>query len=126
MKVDLENLWLCQDCVQAAVNGDFTGLDYSYEEDEAEDRMREIESGLETLGPNLVIDFDENNTWHQCDDCNHRFIDEAESTACHECGSEDVSVREPGYLKFSWIECDCCGSDLGGSRYRFATLTDDN
>jgi len=25
-----------------------------------------------------------------------------------------------GYDEFSWAPCDCCGSDLGGSRYRYA------
>lgn len=27
-----------------------------------------------------------------------------------------------GIYEFSWRQCDCCGSRLGGSRHRFATL----
>ena len=32
-------------------------------------------------------------------------------------GSED---EEDGYCEFSWAQCDCCGTQLGGSRYRYA------
>lgn len=32
-------------------------------------------------------------------------------------GGED---EYDGYDEFSWAPCDCCGSDLGGSRYRYA------
>lgn len=27
-----------------------------------------------------------------------------------------------GMEEFSWRECDCCGSSLGGSRHRFSIL----
>ena len=27
---------------------------------------------------------------------------------------------EDGYCEFSWAPCDCCGTQLGGSRYRYA------
>lgn len=38
-------------------------------------------------------------------------------------GDFDVEKGE-GYDEFSWGDCDCCGSTLGGSRHRFALLGD--
>jgi hypothetical protein len=58
MQIDLDNLWFCPDCMIAAVNGDFTGLDYHYDEPEASERQAAIIAGLEDLGPHLVPDFD--------------------------------------------------------------------
>ena len=58
MRVIQDNIWLCADCLQAAVNDDYTGLDYYYREPEATRRMKDIERGLRNLGPNLVCDFD--------------------------------------------------------------------
>lgn len=58
MQIEYDNLWLCDDCLFAAVNGDFTGLDYHYSEPEATERMKTIEAGLEELGPHLVPNFD--------------------------------------------------------------------
>ena len=58
MKVIQDDLWLCSDCVQAAVNNDYTGLQYHYiSERHANDKMAEIQEGLEKLGPYLVPDF---------------------------------------------------------------------
>jgi hypothetical protein len=76
MQIVQDDLWLCSDCLHAAVNGDFTGLDYHYKEPEASARMGEIKAGLERLGPHLVPDFDsetgagvEEFTWKACDCC---------------------------------------------------------
>ncbi len=60
MKILQDDLWLCDDCTIAAVNGDFTGLDYHYGPDQAAKRQREIEAGLEKLGRGLVPDNDSN------------------------------------------------------------------
>lgn len=57
MRVVRDDLALCDDCTIAAVNGDFTGLDYHYGT-KADDRMREIVAGLDKLGPHLVPIFD--------------------------------------------------------------------
>ena len=58
MKVIRDNLWLCDQCTVAAVNDDYTGLQYRYiSERHANDKMLEIQKGLEKLGPNLVPDF---------------------------------------------------------------------
>lgn len=42
--------WLCPDCLMAAVNDDYTGLDYHYGPDEAEKRREDIQAGLRELG----------------------------------------------------------------------------
>ena len=34
--------------------------------------------------------------------------------------SPDFDSEENGYDEFSWEPCDCCGTHLGGSRYRYA------
>lgn len=92
MEIVRDNLWLCPDCMIAAVNDDYTGLDYSYSEPEATQRMEKIKAGLAELGLGLVPDFD---------------------TESGE-GFEEFTRPARG--------CDCCGSGLAGSFYRFAVL----
>ncbi len=60
MNVIVTDIWLCEDCMVAAVNDDYTGLDYHYSPLIAHEIMGEIKAGLNELGPNLVPDFDEN------------------------------------------------------------------
>jgi len=83
MKIIADGLELCTDCLLAACNGDFSGI-------ESDARVAEVEAGLASLGANLVPSFD--------------------------------SESGEGIAKFSWSECDCCGSRLGGSRHTFAIL----
>jgi len=42
--------WICDECRIAAVNGDFSGLDYSYDAERADERLIEITAGLGRLG----------------------------------------------------------------------------
>lgn len=93
MIVVRDDLWLCVDCLMIAVNGDASGLDYSYGE-KTNERLKAIEAGLGALGPHLVPDFD--------------------------LESDDEDKR--GHRDFSWCGCDCCGSRLGGEFHRFAVL----
>lgn len=51
MKIVLDDLWLCADCLMVACNGDTSGI-------ESDARVQEVVSGLAKLGPNLVSDFD--------------------------------------------------------------------
>lgn len=51
-----EELLLCQDCTSAAVNDDYTGLDYHYSPEQAEKVMADIKVGLMELGPGLTWD----------------------------------------------------------------------
>jgi hypothetical protein len=58
MRLDRQDIWLCVDCLVAAVNNDYTGLDYDYSEPESTERMNRIKLGLAELGPHLVPDYD--------------------------------------------------------------------
>lgn len=132
MKVIERDIWLCNECVQAAVNNDFTSLDYYYGPREAQSRMKEIEQGLKALGPHLVPDWREEGVQeYECVDCDHTFIvhgsswdseDEDVVAVCPECKSENWVFRESGQDKFSRMSCDCCGDPHHGARHRFAIL----
>ena len=83
MQIDQDNLWFCPDCMIAAVNDDYTGLDYHYNEPEATQRMEAIKTGLAELGPHLVPHFDtETGEGHYsfshigCDCCNSQLAGE--------------------------------------------------
>jgi hypothetical protein len=41
---------VCEDCLQAIANDDYTGLDYHYRWEEADQRMADIKAGLARLG----------------------------------------------------------------------------
>lgn len=77
MIVTHDGIRLCADCMIFAVNGDASGLDYSYG-DKAEARLAEITKGLEALGAHLVPDFDSESG---------RGIEEFRSGPCHCCKS---------------------------------------
>jgi len=73
MKVIRDGLLLCGECLQAAVNGDYSCLDYYYDEAEADSRMAEIQKGLDRLGTGLTMgdnDFEFCKT--PCDCCGTR------------------------------------------------------
>jgi hypothetical protein len=75
MKIIIENLALCTDCTMAAVNSDYSGLEYHYPPEESERRMQEITEGLEKLGSGLCYDGtqEEDEFSHrQCDCCGSR------------------------------------------------------
>lgn len=78
MKVIQDDLWLCTDCLMAAVNDDYSGLDYYYKEPEATERMNKIKAGLHRLGPHLVCDVNPE-TWDG--------VDEFRRGPCSCCGS---------------------------------------
>lgn len=74
MKVILSDIWLCSECMIAAVNDDYSGLSYHLNPTKAKEREDTIRAGLITLGPNLVPDFSENEgymryTSSSCDCC---------------------------------------------------------
>lgn len=85
MKIAQDDLWLCDDCLIVAVNGDTAGI-------ESDERVAEVNAGLDRLGSHLVTDFD--------------------------------SETEDGMLSFTWRVCDSCRYGLGGSRHRFAILSE--
>jgi len=95
MIVVRDDVWLCEDCLFVAVNGDASGLDYHYGEEEAAKRLAAIEAGLDKLGPHLVPDFD------------------SETGEGIEAEIGARCTRQP---------CACCGDHHHGSRHRFAVL----
>lgn len=77
MRIERDEIWLCDDCTIVAVNGDATSLDYHYSPTDAAKRLEAIETGLATLGPHLVPSFDSETgggvlefSRHGCDCCN--------------------------------------------------------
>ena len=50
MKILDDNFMVCVDCILAIANGDYSGLDYSLPESEADRRMEEIEQGIDAAG----------------------------------------------------------------------------
>lgn len=54
VKVIEENFMVCCDCLSAIACDDYTGLDYHYNESEAEKRMEEIKRGIENAGGYIV------------------------------------------------------------------------
>jgi ribosomal protein L37AE/L43A len=123
--------WLCLDCTEVAV-GD-ANLDYHYSPEEAQARLDLIEANMP---PNLVADWRDEQEW-ECTDCGWIGIEEDCPTVqdpdgeggtifvCPSCNSEDLRRREHGYDEFSREECECCGTHLAGSRYRFVQLLSD-
>lgn len=76
MKINVENLALCQDCTIVAVNGDYSSLDYHYNEQEAAERVTAIDTGLDKLSKlghlcHSGLDYDEF-SWRTCDCCGSR------------------------------------------------------
>jgi hypothetical protein len=100
MRIKLDGLQFCDDCLIVAVNGDYSGIDEHYGRgqspgrgelrDGAKERAAEIDAGLAKHGPNLVPNFD--------------------------------SESGRGVSEFSTTWCDCCGTKLAGSRHEFAVL----
>lgn len=84
MIVVQDDLWLCTDCLLAAVNDDYTGLDYHYDEQEADKRMKKIQAGLDELGTHLVPDFDSDTG---------EGIEEFSRTTCDCCGEWRAGER---------------------------------
>lgn len=85
MRVIADDLWLCSDCLFAAVNDDYTGLDYYYSPKDAEKKEQEIREGLVRLGPNLV---------YNADSETGEGIREFSSTPCNCCGTHLAGSRE--------------------------------
>lgn len=128
MNITVTDLWLCDDCTQAAVNGDLTSLDYHYSPDEADERLAEIQHGLERLGPNLVIDINDPDE-DPCDTYTRSMwvqeVQDDNTDASWETWARArMEERGTGWEEFSTETCDCCGTTLAGARTRFAILGD--
>ena len=84
MKVERDDLWLCDDCTLYAVNDDLSGIDYYLSGKEAEKRRKEVTKGVHALGKHLVPDFDSETG---------DGIEEFSRTACDACGTRLAGGR---------------------------------
>lgn len=126
MKVIQTDLWLCTDCSMAAINDDYTGLDYYYPEPRSSQIKTLIEKGLERLGVGLVPDWNDQLEW-DCPLCKWQgsepeFVENEPVCPC--CHCNDLTERAHGEEAFSYEPCECCGSNHAGQRYRFAIIGD--
>lgn len=85
----LESVVVCDDCVIYLANGDLSGLDYHYGEDEAEERQKEITTGEAELIAFAKQDY--------------------KITQVLLAVTDDVDC-------FSRRPCGCCGTRLAGQR----------
>jgi hypothetical protein len=72
MKVNIENIAVCTDCILAIVNDDYIGLDYHYDAQEAAQRRNEIAAGilrLSSLGSIITTGEEDEFSTHHCDCC---------------------------------------------------------
>lgn len=121
-------LWVCDDCMLIR---ETDCVDDLSERREAE--IRACLHALEEDGSSLANDSGEWGDQLECRECG--FIHQKDKfdsieqdseegpyvvDICPQCHSDDVKVLEGGYDEFSWRDCDCCGSSLGGSRHRYA------
>ncbi|MFP8488779.1 hypothetical protein ACKGJO_06725 [Gracilimonas sp. Q87] len=60
---------VCEDCRNAIVNDDYTGLDYYHDREEADERERQIRAGLKRLGWMTPTDNTIEFSLNQCECC---------------------------------------------------------
>lgn len=116
--------WFCTDCHYMEQTGETLA-------DTEPERESEVDSCLRGLhGQYYVFPDTSDEPQMECRDCFHIgrrvdftevVVDEYETNyLCPECNSDYTERRGNGEDEFSWSECDCCGTRLGGSRYRYA------
>lgn len=69
--------WLCDDCLMVACNGDTSGI-------KSEERTREVEDGVASLGPHLSANFDADSG---------DGIEEFDRSPCDACGTHLAGSR---------------------------------
>ena len=96
MKVVRGDLWLCTECLQPAVNDEWSSFDYYYTDEEERDaKILRVRRGLEALGPHLVPDFD-----------------------------SETGEGHKEFARAPIGGCACCRTNLAGEWHRFAVLGD--
>ena len=75
------SVYVCSDCQMPIAYGDFTGLDFHYSPERAEERMEEIEIGMDNLAKEIGF-------LSMGDD-----YDDFSSEACACCDSRDAGAR---------------------------------
>jgi len=88
----LDKVWVCVDCLFWLTYADASGLDSTFDEDEAARRLAEMQDGEKALR----VSYGE--------------------------GVQLVNGDSDEDEEFSTAPCACCGSRLGGSRHPFVVL----
>ena len=79
MPTEIDRIWVCEDCQSVIGSGDRSGLDYWYSPEEAENRAREIDAGIEAFAPAYLFMSDG--------------YDEFSRSPCECCGSTEAGTR---------------------------------
>jgi len=122
----IRDLWVCVDCLMFHANGDLP------DDPEAEAAIiagceREAPYVWTCDGPNTV-DCGGGIECVRCDGTGEIDTDDSdEPSACPDCdgGGRVDEPEDADTQEFSWSECDCCQSTLGGSRHRMALIKHD-
>lgn len=72
MQILDDNFMVCSECIQAIANDDYSGLDYHYDRESADNRASHIRNGIMHAGGNICIgdsDKDEEFSTSSCDCC---------------------------------------------------------
>lgn len=110
----IHDLWVCSECIMAIANGEHSSPEHDA-------RFR---AGCEREAPYHWVPEGPHTGKHAptCGACEDGTDDYEDDGKCRKCGGtgridedECADVRD-----FSWSECDCCESRLGGSRHRCA------
>jgi len=118
MTVDIiRDVWVCSDCIMAIANGEHS----SPEHDAA------FAAGCKREAPYVFTPDGPATGRHapECEACDGTGVDDGrDDGVCRKCeGAGKVDEHEEADQQpFSWSECDCCGSQLGGSRHRCALI----
>ncbi|MFZ3014379.1 MAG: hypothetical protein WA045_11805, partial [Nitrospira sp.] len=93
-------------------------------------RMRAIQTGLRNLGPHLVPNWFDPDT-DPCkifkrEDWVAAVVNEDTDDSYEAWAQDKLNDHGYGEQEFSRESCDCCGSNLAGSRHRFAILGEDD
>lgn len=123
MEIKRDGIQLCDDCHIAAVNGDFTGLDYHYGSNwRCLTCTREGTGRTPSSCPFCLSEGDDNHgPRSKADDRMAEIVAGLERLGAHLVPNYD-SESGQGCEEFTWRPCGCCGSKLAGSRHEFAIL----
>jgi hypothetical protein len=123
MEIKRDGILLCDDCLIAAVNGDFTGLDYHYGSNwTCQTCTREGTGRTPDACPFCLSERDDNHgPRSEADKRMAEVTAGLEKLGAHLVPNYDSETGQ-GVHEFTWRGCGCCGSSLGGGRHEFAIL----
>ncbi len=123
MEVIRDEIPLCSDCMIAAVNGDFSGLDYHYGSDWTCQTCTFQGTGrAPDRCPSCTSERDDNHgPRSKADERHAEIVAGLERLGAHLVPDFDSDTGK-GHDEFSSRPCGCCGCKLHGERFDFAIL----